>query len=111
MKNTDKLGEILNVVISNPKTFLCFPASAADGNAANPNGVKTLLANDLSTFLIKGQPTAINGPRSLPRNPPNCTILEAWSLDNFLLADEWFQMLYRAFLQNIACQLIIYVEN
>ena len=70
------------------RLFLCFPASAADGNPANPHGVKILLANGLSTFLIKGKPLLNNDPRNLPRNPPHCTILEASSLDSFLLADK-----------------------
>ena len=32
----------------------------------NPNGIKTLLANDLRTFSIKGNPVFSNG---LPKNP------------------------------------------
>ena len=33
--------------------FLWIAVSAADADAANPNGIKTLLANGLSTFLLK----------------------------------------------------------
>ena len=44
--------------------------SPADAAAVNPNGFKTLLANDLSTFSIKSKPVINDGPRSLPRNPP-----------------------------------------
>ena len=33
-------------------------------------------ANHLSLFFINSKPTFINGPRSLPRNPPDCTILD-----------------------------------
>ena len=33
--------------------FLCFLASAADAAAVNPEGIKTLLANGLITFLLK----------------------------------------------------------
>ena len=47
------------VAIPNPKLLLCIPASAADATAANPNGVKTHLANDLSTFFIKGTPLLV----------------------------------------------------
>ena len=54
--------------------FLCIPASAAA--AVNPNRLKTLLANGLITFFIKGNPVFSNGPRSLPRNPPACIILD-----------------------------------
>ena len=38
-----------------------------------------LLANDLSTFFIKGKPIFSNGPKSPPRNPPDCTVLETCS--------------------------------
>ena len=57
--------------------FYCIPASATDAAAVNPNGIKTLLANNLSTFPIKGKPVFSNGLTSLPRNPPNCTVLES----------------------------------
>ena len=50
-------------------------ASVTDAAAVNPNGIKTLLANDLSTFFIKGNPVFSNGPESLPKNPPDCPIL------------------------------------
>ena len=36
-----------------------------------------LLANGLSTFPIKDQPRFSTGPTSLPRNPPNCIILNS----------------------------------
>ena len=45
--------------------------------AVNQNGIKALLANGLITFSIKGNPVFSNLPiRSLPRNPPDCTILD-----------------------------------
>ena len=44
--------------------------------AVKPNGIKTLLANGLITFFINGSPVFNNGPRSLPRNPPDCIILD-----------------------------------
>ena len=50
-------------------------ASVADAAAINPNGIKTLLANGLSTFPIKGNPVFSNGPTSLPKNHPDCPIL------------------------------------
>ena len=58
-----------------PKIFLCIPASAADAAAVNPKGIKTLLANGLITFDMKGNPVFSNGPSNLPRNPPDCIIL------------------------------------
>ena len=56
--------------------FLCIPVSAADAAAINPKGIKTLLANSLITFFIKGNPVFKNGPNSLPRNPPDCIIFD-----------------------------------
>ena len=56
--------------------FLCIPASAADAAVVNPNGMKILLANDLITFFMNHNPVCNNGPRSLPRIPPDCIILD-----------------------------------
>ena len=52
------------------------PASVADAAAVNPKGVKTLLVNSLITFFTNGNPVFINGPSNLPRNPPDCIILD-----------------------------------
>ena len=60
-----------------PRISLCTPAFAADASAVNPNGIKTLLANGLSTIPIKSKPVFSNGPRSLCRNPHNYTILDS----------------------------------
>ena len=65
-------------------------ASVADVAAVNPNGIKTLLANGLSTVPIKDNPVFSNDPKSLPRNPRHCSILCNWVFDNFILADELF---------------------
>ena len=54
-----------------PKIFLCIPASAADAAAVNPKGIKTLFANDLITFFIKGNPVFNKGPSSLHKKPPD----------------------------------------
>ena len=58
-----------------PNILLRIPASAADAVAVNPKGIKTVLANSLIIFFIKSNPVFSNGPRSLPRNPPDYTIL------------------------------------
>ena len=76
--------------MSNPNIFLWIDASVADAGAVNPNGIKTLLANGLSTFLVKGKPVFSNGPKSLPGNPPDCSILCNWVFDNSILTDELF---------------------
>ena len=65
-------------------------ATVVDAAAVNPNGIKTVLANGLSTFFIKGNPNFSNGPKSLPKNPPDCPTLRNGIFDNFTLADEPF---------------------
>ena len=44
--------EIIKVVVAEPSIFFCIPASPADAPAVNPNGINTLLANALITFLL-----------------------------------------------------------
>ena len=59
------------------KISLCIPGSAAaDACAVNPNGSKTLLANGFITLFVKGNPVFSYGPKSLPRNPPDCIIFD-----------------------------------
>ena len=53
----------------------CQIQTFSDDTAVNPNGIKTLLANILSTFLIKDNPFFSNSPENLPKNPPDCSIL------------------------------------
>ena len=50
-------------------------ASVVDDDDANPNSIKTLLANGLRTSSIKGKPVFSNGPKSLPKSLPECLIL------------------------------------
>ena len=45
--------DIISVVILDPNIFLWIAASVAAA-AVNPNGIKTLLANGLGIFPIKG---------------------------------------------------------
>ena len=73
--------------------------SVADADADNLNGNKTLLANGLSTFPIKGNPVFSDGPKSLPKNLSHCLIFCNWIFDNFLLVDESFA---KALLKNYA---------
>ena len=74
----------------NPKVFFRIAVSLAEAAVVNPSGTKTLLANGLRTFTIKGKPFPSNGPKSLPRNCPNCTILNNWAFENCVLADKSF---------------------
>ena len=41
--------------------FFCIDVSVVDAATINPNGIKTLLVDDLSTLLIKGKPVFSNG--------------------------------------------------
>ena len=59
--------EIINAT-PDPKNFLWIAASFAGAAAVNPNVIKTLLANDLSTFPIKGNPVFSNDLKSLHKN-------------------------------------------
>ena len=76
--------------IPDPKSFFWIAAFVADATAVNPNGIKTLSANGLSTFFIKGKPDFSNGPRSLPKNLLDCPTWDSSVFDNFILADEVF---------------------
>ena len=65
-----------------------YSASAAAAAAVNPNGIKTLLANGLITLFINSNPVFSNGPRSLPRNSPDCITLDIWVFDNLISVDK-----------------------
>ena len=65
------LFEIINVV-SNPKIFFFFfgiAESVANVVAVDPNGIKIVLVNGISTVFVNGKPVFINGLRQLS-NPP-----------------------------------------
>ena len=59
--------------------------SVADAATVNPNGIKTLSANDFSTFSIKGNAVFSNGSKILPNY---CRVLCSWVIDYFLLAEK-----------------------
>ena len=82
-------SKIINVV-PDPKIFFGIAASFADATDVNPKGTKTLLANGLSTFLIKSKPGFINGPRNVLKSPPNYTIWDSWVFDSLILTVEPF---------------------
>ena len=75
MLSSIPLYKIINAVVPE-LTFLWIPASRASPSAVNPSSIKTSLANGSNTFFINGELTFVSGPRSLPRNPSNCIILE-----------------------------------
>ena len=82
--------EIINVLKPNLNIVLWIAAFVADAGVVNPIGVKTLLANVLSIFDIKGNLVFSNGPKSLPKTLPCGPIFCNWVSDNFILAEELF---------------------
>ena len=58
--------------------FLWIAVFVAYAHVVNPNGIKTLLANGIGEFPAKCNPGFNNGPRSLPKNPPDCPVLCNW---------------------------------
>ena len=56
-----------------------------------------ILANDLITFFISGSLVFSNGPKSLPRNPPDCIILDNWVFDSLLLVVELYEKALQRF--------------
>ena len=89
--------ENTNAAMPYPKNFFWIAPFVAVTAVVNPKGTKTLLANVLKTFLIKSKPVFSNGARSLPRNPPNCIILDNWVFESFTLTDEPFGKALRIF--------------
>ena len=60
--------KIINAVAHDSKILYWITAFVADTVVANPNGIKTPLANNVSTFLTNGKLAFINGRRKL-KNP------------------------------------------
>ena len=69
--------KIINVVKPDPNwwIFWWIASSVSHAVSVNPNGIKTLLGNSLSSFSIKGNPVLNNGPKYPPKNPADCPIL------------------------------------
>ena len=86
----------LNAVVPYSYVFIMV-VSVAEAAPVNPNGIKMFLSNGLGTFFIDSNPTFINGPRSVPRNSRDCTILDKLVFDNFMLADKLFVKALRNF--------------
>ena len=72
------------------QTFIWIATSVDDDATVCPNGIKTLLANGLGTFFIKGNSFFSNRFKNLPKNPPDCPIFCNWVLNSFILAEEPF---------------------
>ena len=67
--------------------MLWIPASAV---AINPSGIKTLLANDLSTSFINSKLIFVNDIKRPPRNLSKWIVLETSVFDNSIIANEFF---------------------
>ena len=63
-------------------------------------------------FSLKAKLKAVfsNGPRSQPKNLLNCTILDSWVLDNFILVDNLFAKALRR-LETCVSVVETYVET
>ena len=80
-----KTLEIINVVYFAKSTFITYVDAHMiqmfyyeqldDAAAVDPHGIKKLLANGLSTFPIKSSSLFTSGPKSLPKNTPDCPVL------------------------------------
>ena len=79
-----------DIVVLDPEnpSWIAAASVVADTAAVNLNGIKMLLANDLSTFLSKDYPVFSNGPKILLKILPVCPNLCNWVFDNFILADK-----------------------
>ena len=82
--------EVINVAVSDSKVLFWIAASVTYAIAVNPNGVKTLSSDGLSTFFFKGKPFFGSGPKRLTKNHPDCPILCNCVFDNVILANELF---------------------
>ena len=91
-------------VAQDRKIYLWIIESATDAAAVNINSMKTLSANAFITFIINSKLTIINGRRRLPRNGPDCIILNSCIFDNFTLTDEF---LAKALQRYKTCQSVI----
>ena len=90
------LFDIISVIVlllPDPKIFYVFlhlllMVLQFDGAAVNPKGIKMLLANGLITIFINDNPVFSNGPSNLPKNPPNCIILDNQVFNNLISVDK-----------------------
>ena len=64
--------------------------------SVNPNGIKSLLANVLTTIFITGNQVFSNGPKIPSKDPPDCAILSNWVYNNFKQAEELFSKVLRS---------------
>ena len=75
------LFEIINVVTPDPNICSWIAAFVAHAAAVDLNGIKTLLANNFSTFRAKDNRVSNNAPKILLKNCPDCPILSSSVFD------------------------------
>ena len=85
------------------EAYLIETFSYDGATAVNSNSSRTPLANSISIYSIKGNSVFSNGPKSLPKNSPDCPILCNWVFDNFILAEE---LLAKALRSLKTCKLV-----
>ena len=73
IRSSMSLFDIISVVFQDPNIFYVFLHLLLMLLQLILN---TLLANGLITFDINGYSVFSNGPNNLPKNPPDCFILE-----------------------------------
>ena len=73
--------------------------------------VSKISNNVLNTFLIKGKPTFSNVPSSLPKNLPDCMLLDSSVFDNFILPDDNYLRKFYKVLKLVYQSIIIYEED
>ena len=59
--------------------------------------LRRLLVDCLTTFPIKDNPLFNNGPKSLSKSLPDCTILCNWVFESFILPKELFAKASQSF--------------
>ena len=76
--------------------FFMYPLVCPNPPAVNSNGIKTLLANSLTTFFIKENPVFNNGLKIYLQIPPDSTILTAEFLIILYYLLNYLQKFYKS---------------
>ena len=66
--------EIIKVIITDSKIFLCIAVYVDDVAAVDPTGVYTLWTNSLNTFFIIDKQVLSSSPKRVLKNPPDCAV-------------------------------------
>ena len=91
------LLEIISAILPDPNIFYEEPHLLFQQLLLILTVLKRFKLNGLSTFSIKGNPVFNNGPKSLPKNTSDCSVLCNCVFDNFMSADEPFPKALQSF--------------